>query len=84
MEIQYKSRNVEIENDFKRRWHESVVNGTYSRSPSYERVNSPADLERMLRQSICWGKVDRLEHVLQNRFHYDYQRRTRLRHGTEL
>lgn len=57
MKIKCILQEVENENAFKKRWDKLAVNGSYSRVPSDEWVESAAaELERMLRQLIYWEK----------------------------
>ena len=74
-------QNVENENDFKRRWDESAVNGPYSRAPSYESVKVLLLSWKECCDNLPTGEeVDRLEHVFKNKFHYDTQREYLCRH----
>ena len=75
-------QKVDNEEVIKRRWDQSALNGNFSRAPPYERVKV---LLLSWREKCCdnlntWEEIDRLEHVLQNMFHYDTQRKYLCRH----
>ncbi|KAM0801987.1 hypothetical protein BDR22DRAFT_846057 [Usnea florida] len=74
-------QNVNNEEDFKRRWEESALNGNYSQAPPYERINV-----LLLSWKECCDnlkiseEIDRLQDVLENMVHYEIQRRYLCRH----
>ena len=75
-------QNVDNETDYKRQWD---VNGPYSRARSYECVKVLLlSWKECCDNSHTWEEVDRLEHVLKNRFHYDTQREYLCRHERTL